>query len=238
MNTTQPKTFFKSPLWLGSHLALLIVLLLWFIPITHSFCQNIDNAVFRILNGSLANHIIWENFWGILNHRREVTLNLVFAALFNLWAILQTKDVKLRKIRIKQIFYFWTFFQIGVMLQDVLFNSILQVTRDSPSLILKPVIKLSEILHNPDIKDTSTHSFPGGHAFAMIYWAAFTWLIGPKYIAKFGLFFAIILCLPRLFSGAHWLSDIIFSALMALVWLSWTISIPLYRKFIYPNKYL
>ena len=222
----------QNPVFIPSHLAFLIALLLWFMPLTHPLCQSLDNNVFFFLNGSLSAHPLWQSFWGILNHRREVMLNLVSAALLNIWAILQTRDPLLRKKRIKQTLYFWVFFEIGFMLQDSFFHHLLHVTRHSPSLTLQPVMKLSVLLNNPNIKDVSFHSFPSGHAFALVYWASFTLLCAPRKIGLFGILMSIMLCCARLFGGAHWFSDVLFSALLALVWLSWTISIPAYRRII------
>ena len=219
---------------LSTHIALSTALILWFSPITQPFCKQLDIWIFEAFNGSLT-YGWWQKFWGILNHRREVTVNLIFAALLNVWAIGSTKNKSLRVIRIKQLLYFWICFEIGFTLQDVIFNKWLCVQRDSPSLVLQPVIKLSEILQNINIKDSSTHSFPGGHAFALAYWASFSWLISPKKIAFISVLFAGLLCFPRLMSGAHWASDVLFSILIALLWLSWTLYLPIYGRIVKPK---
>lgn len=239
MNLTQlhashasSQSAFKKPLFIVSHLALLTALMLWFLPLTHPFCKHLDAYIFFLLNGSLTEHWLWLRFWGLLNHRREVMLNLVFAALVNIWAILQTRNPQLRKIRTQQILYFWFFFEIGFILQDGFFHHVLQITRYSPSLILQPFIKLSALLNDPNIKDTSFHSFPSGHGFALVYWAAFTYLCAPRKIGLFGILMSLLLCFARLFGGAHWFSDVLFSALLALVWLSWTLCVPAYRRII------
>jgi membrane-associated phospholipid phosphatase len=231
MTSKLPTTFFvENRLLLWSHLALLGLVFLWFFPLTHPFCQKIDQTTFYTLNGSLVSNVWWQRFWGILNHRREVILNLILAAILNILAIAVTTKSEQRKIRIKQVFYFWIFFEIGFMLQDGIFNHWLQIARDSPSLVLQPVARLSALLNNPSIKDTSAHSFPGGHAFALVYWASFTFLCAPKKIAIPGIIISFILCSARLFSGAHWLSDVLFASLLALVWLGWTLQTPIYRR--------
>lgn len=221
---------FYSPLWITSHLALLIALLLWFSPITHTFLQHLDEMVFLKLNGSLVGKPFWQVFWGLLNDRRETKLNLLFAALMNAWAILATKNKVLHQQRLKQTIYFWICFQIGFMLQEGIFNSWLHIARDSPSLVLKPIVNLPQVLQSNTLKTSTHNSFPSGHAFSLIYWASFTLLCAPRKIGIMGLVFAITFCLPRLFIGAHWLSDELFSMLIALVWLSWTVNNPIYRK--------
>lgn len=226
----QPKYFFYSPLWIISHLALIAALLLWFNPLTHQFFQHLDELVFLKLNGSLVGEPFWQVFWGLLNDRRETKLNLLFAAVINIWAILVTEEKSLRHQRIKQTVYFWICFQIGFMLQEGIFNHWLHIARESPSLVITPLVKLSQVLQNPNLKEVTKHSFPSGHAFALIYWASFTLLCAPKRISIIGLVFAVLFCLPRLFIGAHWLSDEVFSILMALVWLSWTVNNPIYHR--------
>jgi len=222
--------FFRSPLWVLSHIALIAALLLWFNPLTHPFLQHLDETVFQIFNGNLVDKPFWQVFWGLLNDRRETKLNLLFAALINLWVILATQDKALRYQRIKKIIYFWICFQIGFMIQEGIFNNWLHIARDSPSLVLKPAVKLSQVLQNFNLKEGTQHSFPSGHAFSLIYWASFTLFCAPRRIGMIALFIAILLCLPRLFIGAHWLSDEVFSVLMALVWLSWTVNNPIYHK--------
>lgn len=221
LNKKQP--YMTNPLFLYSHMALFGLLLAWFSPFTHTICEQIDIWVFQVLNGSLVAHSDWQTTIGILNHRREARLNLLFAALFNLWAILSTQDKALRMHRLKLTLYFWICFQIGFSIQDFIINHLMHIKRNSPSLVLTPFVKLSEVLQDPNIKDASKYSFLGGHAFAMIYWASFSCFCAPKRIAILGMFVAILLCLPRLFSGAHWFSDVLFAAILALVWLSWTL---------------
>ena len=99
--------FFRSPLWVLSHIALIAALLLWFNPLTHPFLQHLDETVFQIFNGNLVDKPFWQVFRGLLNDRRETKLNLLFAALINLWVILTTQDKALRYQRIKKIIYFW-----------------------------------------------------------------------------------------------------------------------------------
>lgn len=210
-----------------SHALLAFVVFLWFCPWTYPACQAIDNGIFYLLNGSLQENQTMQYIWGMLNHRREVWLNLVFANLINLWAIwLAPKGQK--KVRVIQILYFWTIFEIGLKIEDSFFAHYLQLERLSPSLVLEPVIRLSEMLNNRYIVDASRTSFPSGHAFAMVYWAIFTAFIGPRKVSIAAILLASIFTLPRLFSGAHWLSDSIFSALMAAVLFSWAIATPLY----------
>jgi Kdo2-lipid A phosphotransferase len=191
--------------------------------------QYIDTQTFLFLNGSLVDNPTLQTFWGLLNHKKEASINLLMAFVINLITLLATRDPKLRKVRFFQLLYFWICFEIGFLIQDWFFHSWLALKRLSPSLVVTPVLRLAEVLHNPLIKDFSEHSFPSGHAFAMIYWASFTYLCSPKKVGIPALFLGIFLCIPRLVSGAHWLSDVLFGAFIALLWLWLSVQMPVYK---------
>lgn len=192
--------------------------------------HNIDVQVFNCLNSTLVDHPFLQSFWGILNHKLESSINLIIAFSINLFTILFTRNPVLRKTRFFQLLYFWVCFEIGFLIQDWFFHSYLAIMRSSPTLVITPVLRLSQVLHNPLIKDFSEHSFPSGHAFAMIYWSSFTYLCSPKKIGILAVCLGVFLCIPRLVSGAHWLSDVLFGALLALGWLWLTIQTPLYKR--------
>ena len=189
----------------------------------------IDSQAFLVLNGSLLDDPLLQTFWGLLNHKRESFFNILMALIINGITLLCTRDPKLRKIRFFKLLYFWFCFEIGFLAQDWFFHTYLHIQRLSPSLVLTPVYRLSKILNNPLIKDFSINSFPSGHAFAMIYWSSFTYVCSPKKVGIPALCLGLFFCIPRLVSGAHWLSDVVFSALLALAWLALTLKTPIYR---------
>ncbi len=210
-----------------SHVCFFLGLFLWFNPWTHRLCMEGDRAIFYLLNGTLDQNPRWQSLWALLNHRQETAYNLVLAACFNLWALYQTKNPIVRTQVIKLFIYFWICFEVVFCFQEYFFHDFLKIIRYSPSLVLQPSLRLSQVLDDPHIKDVSKNCFPGGHAFALLYWAFFSFRCSPKGIGMLGLIFALFLCLPRLFSGAHWMSDTIFSGLLAAVCFSWTV-LPLY----------
>lgn len=193
------------------------------------FFSIIDTEIFKFLNGSLIQYPNSQTFWGLLNHKWEASINLIMAGFINLLLLISTRDTALRKIRFFQLLYFWVCFQIGFMIQNWFFHTYLEIARLSPSLVVTPVLRLSHTLNNPLIKDFSEHCFPSGHAFAMIYWASFTYLCASRKIGKLSLCLGIFLCIPRLVGGAHWFSDVLFGALLALLWLVLSVQTPLYR---------
>lgn len=206
----------------ASHIALGIAILLWYLPITNHYWLVIDGAIFKLLNNSLIDAVNWQYFWGLLNHKREVWLNIVLAIGINIYAICTAAKGKKIKLLLT-ISYFILFLEAALFIQNFIVDDVLHIMRDSPSITLKAKVMLSETLNNPLIKDSSNGQscFPAGHAFALLYWAGFTYYCCKKNIGYLAIFIAIFLCLPRLFSGAHWFSDVLVTGILSWLWLSW-----------------
>ena len=213
-----------------SHLGAIIGIFLWFSPYTQNFFQNIDNYIFNLLNKSLVEPNGWQYFWGMMNHRREVWLNIVGVLGINIYFIINCK-MQSRKHLILNTLYFIAFLEIAIYTQRWLTENILHVMRHGPTSILPAHVLLSEALNNPMIKDNagSYSCFPAGHAFSLIYWACYTAYCYRKPAGIIAISFALFLCLPRIFSGAHWFSDILLSGFLAWVWICWAIQL---RKYI------
>jgi membrane-associated phospholipid phosphatase len=162
----------------------------------------------------------WAYFWGYLNHPVENWLNLVCMLAINILIITLEPD-KANKIKTGlKVIYFWIFFQLGLLILHWIFKDLLHINRLSPSAVMEPLVKLSEVLHNPDIKDSSRNSFPAGHTFVAVYWLGFTLLSTKnKIISIVTIIIASLLILPRLFSGAHWFTDILVTTILSLIWL-------------------
>jgi membrane-associated phospholipid phosphatase len=81
------------------------------------------------------------------------------------------------------------------------------------------------------IKDGSSKSFPGDHGTtALLFAASFTYLAGWR-LGLLACFYAAFLCLPRLITGAHWLSDIVVgSGSITLFFMAWAIYTPLFKR--------
>ncbi len=124
--------------------------------------------------------------------------------------------------------FFWAFMEAWIPLTNVFIQKVLLIKRQSPSLVLEPVVRLSEVLSFGPIRDASAISFPSGHSYVMSFWTFFTWYCSPR-LGKVALTLCLANSLPRLFAGAHWLSDCIFAFLIANVILSWALATPLHH---------
>lgn len=225
----------KQAIKLTQHALLLSAcLLLWFHPATRTFCQYLDKQTFLVLNGTLQYSKLWQYFWGYLNHPFESWLNVLVMAVINLFGIFSLNTQERASATI-DILYFWLFFQIIILVTHGIFVDLLHIQRISPSLIITPIVQLKDALHISTLKVSSTNCFPAGHALIAIYWCAFSRKYASPFIKKIIYLGAICLTMPRLFSGAHWASDVVFTMNYALLWFTLAQSQPLYSTM---TKYL
>ena len=224
-NDANPRWHIRSLLF--SIIAIELCLLLWFSAYTSPWCVYLDTRFFLILNQTLLWSKHWAQLWGWLNHPAESWLNLVLMMLINILAIFSLPKNQ-RKKACMFVIYCWILFQLGLFLSHTIFgNSWLAIKRASPSLVISKSIKLSELV-NFSVKDHSENSFPAGHTFVLIYWAGFTVKYATQKFKFLTYLVSIILILPRLISGAHWLSDVIFTTAISYAWLTVVIGTPLY----------
>lgn len=234
-NNKQPCWQTQSPDWHIKSLfyastAILFCLFIWFLPYSHSWCEQIDGQFFLALNKTLAWSVYWQQICGWLNHPYETWLNLVLMLSINFLAIACLKKEE-RKQALIFTLYCWMFFQLGLFFSHAIFGKCLNIERASPSLVISPIIKLSALIKHP-VKDFSLNSFPAGHTFVLIYWAGFTNKYASRKLMFLTYLIVILLIFPRLISGAHWLSDVIFTATISYAWLVLGIGTPLYHYII------
>mgnify|MGYP003342728866 CR=1 FL=1 len=81
--------------------------------------------------------------------------------------------------------------------------------RYSPSVVLEPIFMLSQIDLGMKVKDSSGNSFPGEHGTAVMLFSAFIWRCAGRTRGAVAIGIALLVMLPRLVAGAHWLSDLL-----------------------------
>lgn len=210
-----------------SFLIMIAFLALWFIPVTHDACAYIDAQIFSALNQSLLYSHYWQMLWGYLNHPNETWLNIVFMAAINIIGVITLP--KAQRLRASIIVaYCWIAFQFVLFATHKIFADWIEVQRLSPSILIKPWVILSEALNIPDIKVYSHSSFPAGHVLVLIFWARFIELYAKRWVQILAIATAVLLTLPRMISGAHWASDIIFTIVYSTVWFNLATGTPLF----------
>ncbi len=161
-----------------------------------------------------------------LNHKYEKILNIVIMLAITLALFVYYKD---RRVMIGYNFLFLLVsLELYVALNDVIFFTLLKAARLSPSAMLGYTY-ITELYTSTYIKYGSYKSFPAGHAFAFFYWAIVTGLYTGKGMRWALLLLVGVFSMPRVFVGAHWLSDVVFSAYEAFVLVYF--SVWLLRKF-------
>lgn len=164
-----------------------------------------------------------------MNHKLETKLNILLFLGLVFYVFLKNKKHK------KQMFFHFLYsfliLECGVYLNNFIFLDLFDFSRSSPNIVLG-LPRLDELYGDPNLKSVSYTTFPGGHAFAGFLWA-FMYSYVVKGRDKF-LFFAvaIIISLPRVLVGLHWISDILFAIYLAYFYSFIALSIPVIKDLI------
>lgn len=170
----------------------------------------LDSEAFFLLNGSLLYNKYWAFFWGYLNHFNETYLNLI--PVFGLFFLLLYRSGCSRKESCYRLCYYIITLQLVIYLHKHIYTFL----RISPSYFYPDnFVSIVELLGNNNLKWNSSHSFPSGHSLALFYFFFFVRSCKDRIVTPGALFIALFFSTPRLFAGAHWLSDILYSILLA-----------------------
>jgi hypothetical protein len=199
----------------------------WLTPATRELWDSLDQAIFFSLNGSLAGESIWHDIWAFTNWRPfdiiggGFILAITFSWIYSL-PRQQRLDV-LSGMAVLLVIILITRFSAAGLLY------LTDYQRYSPSITLTPSYRLSELVTWIDPKDYHKDCFPGDHGYVVITCIAFFFYKAGR---RWGSISLILLpfILPRLFSGAHWATDILIGSMtMTLVSLPLLLCTPLYR---------
>lgn len=219
----------RSPLFLGNLIALcLMVSLFW--PLTGRYWQTLDMAFFRWCNGLLVGRPMLQLFWALANHKLADWVVDLIVLLFFVAHVKRGAPEK--KQRIAEVLFCIGYIAcIVYFINLLLFRENLSIPRVSPTYTVKECVRLSQQVPWLLVKDSSPKSFPGDHGTTALLFAAFYATFAKRTLGLLACFYAIFLCLPRLITGAHWLSDILVgSGSIALFFYSWAFFTPLAGK--------
>lgn len=226
MQTLASKWKLKSLLFCHA-LALFLVWSL-FTPHIQDVWHWIDVAFFKAINGTLRDHPTWQLFWALANHKKaDWVEDLCVLIFFAYYVAKAARGFKMR--RVCELLFCVLY--IGAIIYGVnktLFREHLEIPRLSPTLTVENCVHLSDEIPWLSIKDDSVKSFPGDHGTtALLFAASFSFFAGRRMgLAAWA--YAAFLCLPRLITGAHWLSDVVVgSGSITLIFLSWAFCTPL-----------
>lgn len=226
--SAQPQSYWNIKALLFSHLIILLLLASLFLT---NFWRPIDLAFFKLLNGTLHGPYWWKAFWALANTKWADLLEDVIIVFFFLLYILKGNRFS-RPKRISE-FLFCALYIAAIIFffNRKLLQSHVHFYWPSPSVVVDSAVHLTQEIPWLTFKDHSFKSFPGDHAStALLFAGAYSHIARGK-LALFASLYALFLCLPRLITGAHWLSDIVVgSGSVALFFLSWAFCSPLFHR--------
>jgi membrane-associated phospholipid phosphatase len=189
----------------------LVLIMVWslFTPYVKIFWDVLDVTFFKAINGTLRESPSWQLFWACANHKIADWIEDICVLCFFIAYILKAaKKTRLRRVA-ELVFMVLYIAMIIYFVNKTLFREYLEIPRLSPTLTVENSVHLSEEISWMSIKDDSSKSFPGDHGTtALLFAASFTYFAGRR-LGFFACLYAVFLCMPRLITGAHWLSDVI-----------------------------
>ncbi len=203
-----------------------------FYPLTKGYWEAIDVAFFKMINSTLKDRPSWQLFWAVANHKlADWVEDLCVLAFFIAHVRMAQRSLRKRKVS-ELIFCVLYIAAILYFVNKTLFRENLSIPRLSPTLVVDDSVRLSKEISWMKVKDDSSKSFPGDHGTtALLFAASLSYLAGWR-LGILASLYGAFLCLPRLITGAHWLSDVIVgSGTITLVFLSWAFCSPLFGKF-------
>jgi len=210
---------------LVSNLAAFALLATWRWAPMRALWDRLDVVVFHLLNPPLAGNPTWAGFWGVCNMRPvDIVFGLVMLAFLARggWIIPRGRGLQ-------SLYAFVVVLVLLLLIRAGPLNEAMKAfnwQRASPSLTEEGAVRLVSLFpaweRDWHMKDASIRSFPGDHASVLIAWALLLSYAARGWHLWLVWAFAALFMLPRLVSGAHWLSDDlvggVFVALMAVGW--------------------
>ena len=210
------KNPWNPPMLIGAFVITLALALSWFVPGPwRESWDAADAFIFFALNGMLEENPPMAVFWALANYRAfDLVPALIFLALF--WRYMARGGVEERVL--ERVAGCGLFFIYVVVAGLILHFLALNLSRMSPSLVMEPAHRLSEMVPWMHTKDVSPHSFPSGRGTAAIMLAICLVHCFGKKTLLWGAGLILLSILPRMVAGAHWLTDVAVG--------SWIVALP------------
>ncbi|WP_275097046.1 phosphatase PAP2 family protein [Sedimenticola hydrogenitrophicus] len=222
-----PRIWYPLP-FLLCQVAGLLIYSSWLFEPTRALWDALDSRVFFLLNGLLAEGDWGRLFWAAANTKTADILTGLGMILFFFLFIFSGPKAS----RIERLSMFGVMAGMILLSQDGglvdLYKQTIAVQRASPSLVLEPVYRLSELIPQIKAKDASQGSFPGDHGIVTLLWVGSIWFFAGWRWGVAAILSGTLILLPRMVAGAHWLSDnLVGSSLLALLMVAWILCTPL-----------
>ncbi len=206
-----------------------LLLISYIVPWSKAIWRRADEVVFFWLNSSLSGDGIWEHLWGWANTRYADIVVFFMIGLCLIYPLCSH-----RKEKMQSVFYTCVAMMLILLGAEEVFHYMangMQIGGPSPTLVFSEAVRLSELLPNVPLKDASDRSFPSDHATVLLAWVGFVLINNRRRIGWLIACGSLLLIMPRLVSGAHWLSDMLVGGLViVLPILAWTYFSPVVSR--------
>ncbi len=184
-----------------------ILIIPWkFYPPAKHFWDKVDEQSFWQLNGLLQKYPDIRWITGLCTTHRFDLVTDIFMMLVLYRAVRSERKDDNRRSGLAR----FTAYAVSTLLLyhtvEYLMVHFIKPNRLSPTLILGGY-RLSGLNSSMDIKDSSESTFPGDHTAIVMLWAAYMMTFNSHFFSTFSALFAIFCSIPRLMSGAHWITD-------------------------------
>ena len=214
MIADRPEDWHPTAFVIGS-VAGIALLVSWFVEPSRSIWLALDDRFFWATNDTLVWSRWWQVLWAAANFRAADLVAASFmVGLYALYVFRRGKDEFIR----------W--FANGLMLTGLFVvakrfaDALSVVHRRSPTLVYDDAHRLTELVPWISAKDAAVDSFPGDHCMVLLLCAGVISFYLPRAWAAGAWVIAVLFTVPRMMSGAHWLTDVIGSLTLGLAWVA------------------
>ena len=218
---------------LVSHTLALGLVASWIWPTTRRTWDLYDAGVFQALNTTLTGGALWTQLMALANCRSWDLVMALTIGLLLLWNV--------RSYEKRCPFSGWlslAVLAVSVWLVKALvcggvIHTLCGYQRASPTQVIVPCQRVSELVPTMAAKDSTLWSFPGDHGLVLISVALYLIYRGTGRQESLAWLLAIVFGLPRIVVGAHWATDLVVgSASAALLLTAWLLATPLHDRLV------
>jgi membrane-associated phospholipid phosphatase len=175
---------------------------------TQPLWKTLDLIIFKTLNGTLEGNKFLQYFWACINHKRMDLVEDVVFLIFFIWGVKSAP----KELRWKRTVQFLSLTLLAASIIFFINRKLLYqhpfVLRESPTLVVTPCVRITEVVPWKGVKDEALSSFPGDHATTLLLFGFIFSTFVPRRLAIPAWIYVVFRTLPRLIVGAHWFSDI------------------------------
>ncbi len=208
---------------LFAHIFAFVLLLSWFIEPGRQYWLDLDVWVFRYFNDGLkTGSEAWRMLWALTNHRLfDLVSALILGLVFVISGVKQGRQTWARHAAILCVTALVAF--LGTRI-----GHLIPADRASGTVIFSDVFLLNDWATGFKTKDISYSTFPGDHGMVALIGCGFAFFYLQRCYAFASIIAGLIIVVPRLVGGAHWMSDeLVGAGFVGIVVLSWAFCSPL-----------